>query len=130
MYHGSSLATCLGGNITSPLGWTSWSTTAVAARVWVTWGIVADWEFLADVHVAFEVCGSLMETVCLHAVFDAQQGFVFLLNFGHNGLAVDFKLGSLLVVAAVSFYLGVCSGVLEAIGHFSQSVVGPSFGLE
>ncbi len=29
MYHGSSSATCLGGNITSPLGWTSWSTVVV-----------------------------------------------------------------------------------------------------
>ncbi len=93
-------------------------------------GVVVDWEFLADVKVAFKMHESLMETVHLHAVFDAQQGLVFLLDFSHNGPSVNFKLGSLLVVVAVSLHLSICGGVFEATGHFSQGVVGPSFGLE
>ncbi len=103
---------------------------AVASRVWVAWGIVVDWEFPVDVHVALKVCELLMESVHLHVVFNAQQGFVFLLDFGHNGSLVDFQFGLSLVVVAVSFHLGICGGVFEAMGCFSHGVVGPSFGLE
>ncbi len=130
MYHGSSLAACLGGNITSPSGWTSWSTAVVVVRVWVAQGIVVDWELMADVYAAFEVCESFMEAVHLHAVFNTRQGFVFSLDFGHDGLSVNFQLSLSLVVAAVLFDFGVCGRVLKVMGRFSQGMVGPSLGLE
>ena len=72
----------------------------MATRVHAAWGVVVDWEFSADVEMAFEVCKLLMKTVHLHAVFDAQQGLVFSLEFGHNGPLVDFQLGPSLVVTA------------------------------
>jgi len=43
----------------------------VVVRVWVVWGVVVDWEFSVDVEAAFEVRQSLIETVCLHVVFNA-----------------------------------------------------------
>src|SRR5216683_8058476 len=113
MYHRSSSAACLGSNITSPSGWTSWSTVVVVMRVWVVWGIVAGQEVAVNIHPAFELCELLVETICLHVVFDALQGFVFLLDFSHDGLSVDFELGSSLVMAAVSLHFGICDGVFE-----------------
>ncbi len=71
-----------------------------------------------------------METVCLHAVLDALQGFIFSLNFGHNGSSIDFEFCTSLVVVAVSFHFGVCSGVFKAMRCFSQGVVGSPPGLE
>jgi len=53
-----------------------------------------------------------------------------LLNFSNDGSAGDFQLGMALVVAAVSLHLGKGGGVVEAIGCFSQGVVGPSSGLQ
>ncbi len=94
------------------------------------WGIVVGWELTVDVHMSFKVGESLVETICLHMVFNAQQGLVFSLNFGHNGLLVDFQLSLLLVVLAVVFHFCVCSGVFEAMRCFSQGVVGPSSSLE
>ncbi len=83
-----------------------------------------------NIHPAFELCELLVETICLHVVFDALQGFVFLLDFSHDGLSVDFELGSSLVMAAVSLHFGICDGVFEAMCHFSQGVVGSSPSLE
>src|SRR6266851_2631708 len=113
MYQGSSSAACLGGNITSPLGWTSWSTVAVVVRVWVAGGVVADWEFPVDVEASFKVAELFMETVCLYLVFNAQQGLVFSLKFSHNGPSVDFQLCMSLVVVAVLFDLGIYGGVFK-----------------
>jgi len=130
MYHRSSLAACSGGNITSLSEGTSWSTTVVAMRVRVAGGVIAHWEVAADVHPPFELCKLLVESVCLHVVFDALQGFVFLFDFGHNGPSVDFELGVVLVVMTVLLHLCEGGGVFEATCHFSQSVVGPSSSLK
>src|SRR5216683_1601840 len=114
MYQGSSSAACLGGNITSSSGRTSWSTAVVVMRVRAVQGVVVDREVAADIHPAFELCESLMETVCLHAVFDALQGFIFPLNFGPNGLLVNFELGAALVVATVPLHFGIGGRVVKA----------------
>ena len=71
MYHRSSLDVCSGSNITSPLGWTFWSTTVATARVWAVQGKVSAQEVPLDVQVALEVGKAFMEAICLHAVFDA-----------------------------------------------------------
>ena len=42
----------------------------VVMGVWVAWGIVLDWEFPVDVHVAFEVGELFMEAIHLHTVFN------------------------------------------------------------
>src|SRR6266851_5950733 len=124
MYQGSSSAACLGGNITSPLGWTSWSTVAVVVRVLVAQGVVSRQELLSDVGEVF------IEPIGLHVVFDARQGVVFLFDFGHDGLPVDFQFCVLFVVVVVLLDFGECGGVVKATGHLSQSVEGAPPGLE
>src|SRR6266851_10207513 len=93
--------TCSGGNITSLSGRTSWSTTVVAMRVWAVQGIVVHWEVTVDIHPAFELGESFMKAVCLHAVFDPLQGFIFSFDLGNDGSLVNFKLSAVLVVTAV-----------------------------
>jgi len=53
-----------------------------------------------------------------------------LLDFGGDGSLGNFELGAALVVTAVSLHLNEGGGVIEAMGHFSQGVVGPSSGLQ
>src|SRR5216683_5235984 len=71
MYQGSSCAACSGGNITSPLGWTFWSTVAVAVRVLPMWGEVVRSELPADVQLALEVGEAFVEPERFHVVFNA-----------------------------------------------------------
>ncbi len=130
MYHRSSSAACSDGNITSLLGRTSWSTVVVLMRVWAAQGIVVHGEVAVDVHPAFKLGESFMEATSLHAVFDPLEGLIFSLNFGDNGLLVDFQLSAALVVVAVTFHFGEDCGVFKATGHLSQGVVGSPSGLE
>src|SRR6266851_3760912 len=78
MYHGSSSSICLGGNITSLSGRTSWSTTAVATRVRAVHDIAAGGEVVADVHLSFERGELLMEPVRFHTMFNPLKQVVFL----------------------------------------------------
>ncbi len=130
MYQGSSCATCSGGNITSFSEWTFWSTMVVVARVLPAWSEVLRGELLMDVKVAFEVGEAFIESVHLHAVFDALLGIVFLLNFSHDGPAVDFQFCLSFIVMVVSLDFGIGSGVFEATGRFSQGMKGASLRLE
>ncbi len=70
MYHRSSSSACSGGNITSLLGRTSWSTVVVVTRVWVAHDVAVGREVTVDVHSPFE-CGELfVEPVCFHTMFN------------------------------------------------------------
>src|SRR6266851_3489115 len=130
MYHGSSLAACSGGDITSFLGRTSWSTVVVATRVWMVWGEVAYGEVMPDVHLTLELGELFVEAVCFHPVFDPLEGFIFLVDFGDDGSPINFKFSAALVVSAVAFHFCEGSRVFEATCCFSKGVVGPSPGLE
>ncbi len=70
MYHRSSSATCSGGNITSLSGRTSWSTVAVATRVWVVHDIAAGGEVMVDVHLPLERGEPFVEPVRFHIMFN------------------------------------------------------------
>jgi len=71
-----------------------------------------------------------VEAVCFHLVFDPLEGFIFSVDFGNHGSSIDFKFSVVLMVLAVAFHLCEGGGVFEAVGRFSQGVVGPSLGLE
>src|SRR5712671_2891941 len=131
MYHGSSSAACLGGNITPSSGRTPWSTPAVSTRVGVAGDeVVTSGELLADVHPTFERGEAFMEPVRFHTMFNPLKRVVFFVDVGGDGSACHFELGSVRVVAAVSFHF--CEGcwVLESARRLSQGVVGSPIGLE
>ncbi len=131
MYHGSSLAACSGSNITLPSGRTSWSTLAVSTRVGAACDeVVAAWEFLADVHPAFECGEAFVEPVCFHTMFNPLKHIIFFVDVGGDCSACHLEFGSVRVVAAVSLHF--CEGcrVVESTCRLSQGVVGASTGLE
>src|SRR6266851_10527644 len=131
MYHGSSSAACSGGNITPSSERTPWSTPAVSTRVGPARDeVVAAGEFLADVHPPFEGCEAFVEPVRFHTMFNPLKRVVFFLDVSDDGASCHFELGSVRVVAAVSFHFGEGCGVVETACRFSQGVVGPSVGLE
>src|SRR6266851_6072435 len=131
MYHGSSLAACSGSNITLPSGRTSWSTLAVSTRVGAACDeVVAAWEFLADVHPAFECGEAFVEPVCFHTMFNPLKRVVFFLDVSDDCSSRHFELGAVGVMAAVSFHLGEGCRVFESTCRFSQGVVGSPVGLE
>ena len=103
---------------------------AVAMRVWAAHDVAAGGEVAVDVHSPFEHCESLVEAVRFHTIFNPLWGVVFLLDFSGDGSSSDFEFGAVLVVAAVSLHLCEGGGVFKTMGHFSQSVVGPSSGLQ
>ncbi len=70
MYHGSSLATCSGGNITSLSGRTSWSTVVVATRVRAAHNEAAGGEVVVDIHSSFEGSEPFVESVCFHTMLN------------------------------------------------------------
>ena len=131
MYHGSSLAACSGGNITSLSGRTPWSTPAVSTRVGTAGDeVVTAREFLADVHPALECGEAFVEPIRFHTMFNPLKHVVFFVNVGDDRSAGHFELGSVRVVTAVSLHL--CEGcwVFESTCRLSQGVVGASAGLE
>ena len=131
MYHGSSSAACSGGNITPFSGRTPWSTPAVSTRVGAAGDeVVAAGEFLVDVHPPFECCEVFVEAVRFHTMFNPLKCVIFFFDVGNDGASRHFELGSVHVVAAVSFHL--CEGcwVFESTRHLSQGVVGSPVGLE
>ncbi len=119
-----------GGNITSLSGRTSWSTAAVAARVWAAHDEAAGGEVAADVHSSFQGGEPFVEPVCFHTIFNPLKRVIFFLDLSGDGASFDFKLGAALVVTTISLHLCVGGGVLEGACRFSQGVVGSSPGLE
>src|SRR5713101_3639863 len=131
MYHGSSSAACSGSNITPSSGRTPWSTPAVSTRDWATCDeVVAARELLADVHPPFECGEAFVEPVRFHAMFNPLKRVVFFVDVGGDCSTCHLELGSVRVVAAVSFHFRVGCGVFESMCRFSQGVVGASAGLE
>src|SRR5216683_3153023 len=131
MYHGSSSAACSGSNITFSSERTPWSTPVVSTRVRAACDeVMAARELLADVHPAFECGEAFMEPVRFHTMFNPLKRVVFFVDVGGDGSACHFELGSVRVVAAVSFHF--CEGcwVLEVARRLSQGVVGSPIGLE
>src|SRR5216683_7481157 len=100
MYHGSSSAACSGGNITSFLGRTPWSTPAVLTRVRAACDkVVAAWEFLADVQSPLECSEAFVEPVRFHTMFNPLERVVFFVDVGCDHMACDFEFGATHVVA-------------------------------
>ena len=131
MYHGSSSAACLGGNITLSSERTSWSTLAVSARVRAVCDkVVAARELLADVHPAFERGEAFMEPVRFHMMFNPLERVIFFVDVGGDRSSCHLELGSVHVVVAVSLHL--CEGcwVFESTCRLSQGVVGSPPSLE
>src|SRR5713101_2468007 len=131
MYHGSSSAACLRGNITLSSGRTPWSTPAVSTRVGAAGDeVVAPGEFLADVHPALECGEAFMEPVRFHTMFNPLKRVVFFVDVGDDCPSCHFEFGPVGVVAAVSLHL--CEGcwVLESTRRLSQGVVGSPASLE
>src|SRR5712671_6335156 len=131
MYHGSSSAACSGGNITFSLGGTPWSTPVVSTRVWAAGDKVATpWEFLADVHPAFECGEAFVEPVRFHTMFNPLKRVVFFVDVGSDRSVGHLEFGSVRVMVAVSLHL--CEGcrVFESTRRLSQGVVGSPVGLE
>src|SRR5712671_1167696 len=125
MYHGSSSAACLGGNITPSSGRTPWSTPAVSTRVGVAGDeVVTSGKLLADVHPALECGEAFVEPVRFHTMFNPLKRIVFFVDVGGDGSACHFEFGSVRVMAAVSLHLREGRGVFESTGRFSQGVVG------
>src|SRR5216683_3463034 len=131
MYHGSSSAACSGGNITPSSGRTPWSTPAVSTRVGPACDeVVTAGEFLADVHPPFEGRETFVEPIRFHTMFNPLKRVVFFFDVGDDGASCHFELGSVSVVAAVSFHFCEGCGVFESTHRLSQGVVGSSVGLE
>ena len=131
MYHGSSSATCSGGNITPFLGRTPWSTPTVSTRVRAAYDeVVAAWEFLADVQPPFECGEAFVEPVCFHAMFNPLKRVVFFVDVGCDCASCDFEFGAVRVVTVVSLHLCEGCGVIESTCRFSQGVVSSPIGLE
>ncbi len=131
MYHGSSSAACSGGNITLSSEGTPWSTPAVLTRVGVAGDeVVAAQELLADVHPPFECGEAFVEPVRFHTMFNPLKRVVFFVDVSSDCSMCHFELGSLHVVAAVSFHFCEGCGVFESTRRLSQGVVGSSTGLE
>src|SRR6266851_2479344 len=131
MYHGSSSAACSGGNITPPLGRTSWSTPAVLTRVRAAGDeVVVPGEFLADVHSPFECSEAFVEPVRFHTMFNPLKRVVFFVNVGDDCSSCHFKFGVVGVVTAVSLHFGEGGRVFESTCRLSQGVVCSSVGLE
>ena len=123
-----SLAACLGGNITSPSSWTTWSSARMRPlRVVVAQGV--EWGALSDeITAVLEVAHPLVESPALQTVVDAGELFVFSFDFRDDGTSVGFELGSSLVVAVVAFDFGGGSKVQHA-DCCSQGKEGGSIGL-
>src|SRR6266851_3460193 len=131
MYHGSSSATCSGGNITLSSERTSWSTPAVSTRVRAASDeVVAPGEFLADVHPPFERGEAFVEPVRFHAMFNPLKHVVFFVDVGGDCSACHLELGTAHVVAAVSLHLREGCGVFKSARRFSQGVIGSPPSLE
>ena len=131
MYHGSSSATCSGGNITLSSGRTPWSTPAVSTRVGVVGDeVVAPREFLADVHPPFECGEAFMKPIRFHTMFNPLKRVVFFVDVGDDRLSCHFEFGSVHVVVAVSLHFCEGCGVFESTCRLSQGVVSSSVGLE
>src|SRR6267154_1190793 len=85
MYHGSSSATCSGGNITLSSEGTSWSTPAVSTRVWAAGDkVVTPGEFLADVHPALKCGEAFVEPIRFHMMFNPLKRVVFFVDVGSD----------------------------------------------
>jgi hypothetical protein len=123
-----SLAACLGGNITSPSSWTTWSSTRtrpsrVVAAQGMEWGALSD-EILA----VLEVAHLLVELPPFQAVADAGELFILSFDLCDDGALVSFKVGSSLVVAVVAFNFGR-GGEVQRTDCHSQGEEGGSVGL-
>jgi len=131
MYHGSSSATCSGGNITLSSERTPWSTPAVSTRVGAARDeVVVARQFCADVHAPLEGGEAFVEPVRFHTMFNPLKRVVFFVDVGGDGSSRHFELGSVRVVSVVSFHLCEGCGVFKSARRFSQGVVGASAGLE
>src|SRR6266851_6918106 len=99
MYHGSSSATCSGGNITLSSGGTPWSTLAVSTGVGAAGDeVVAARQLLADVHPPFKGGEAFVEPVRFHAMFNPLKRVVFFVDVGDDGASRHFELGAVGVV--------------------------------
>src|SRR5216683_5940569 len=121
MYHGSSSAACSGGNITSFLGRTLWSTPAVSTRVRAVCDeVVVAWELLADVQSALECGEAFVEPVRFHTMFNPLERVVFFVDVSRDCVSCDFEFGAVHVVATVVFDFGEGCGMVESTCHLSQ----------
>ena len=98
-----SLTACLGGNITPPSSWTTWSSTRTCpSGVVATWGVERG-ALSGEVAAVLEVAHPLVELPAFQTVADAGELFVLSLDFCGDGVSVGFELGSSLVVVVVAF---------------------------
>jgi hypothetical protein len=81
----SSLAVCLGSNITSPSGWHSWASTDLASTVVSrggpdiatrSWAMGPPLEFVVDIVAAFKVGDLGRETPCFDVPLDGIKALV------------------------------------------------------
>jgi hypothetical protein len=123
-----SLATYLGGNITSPSSWTARSSARMRlSRVVMVWGM--EWGALSDeVSVILEVAHSLMELPSLQVVADARKFFVLSFDLADDGTSVGFELGPMLMVAVVALDFSR-GGEVQCVDCHSQGEKGGSIGL-
>jgi hypothetical protein len=125
-----SLATCLGGNITSPSSWVPWPSAPTGLLgVVVMWGMEGTVLIRVDITSMLEVGDLLMEAPSFQAVADSCELLVFMLNLCGDGALVGLELGVLLVVMLVS--LNFCRGCeVEIMDYYSQGEEGGPCGLE
>jgi hypothetical protein len=123
-----SLATCLGGNITSPSSWTAQSSARMCLlRVVAVWGM--EWGALSDeIPAVLEVAHLLMELPSLQVVADAGELFILSFDLCNDGTSVSFELGLSLMVVVVAFDFGG-GGKVQHMDRHSQGKEGGSVGL-
>ena len=85
---------------------------------------------MADVHPPFEGGKAFVEPVRFHMMFNPLKRVVFFVDVGDDGSSHHFELGSVRVVASVSFHFGKGCGVFESTCRLSQGVVSSPVGLE
>jgi len=77
-------------------------------------------EFVMDVKAVLEVAELFIEPLSFHAVSDAVQPFVLVLDFGNNSMLICLELMVPFVVMVVLLNFCKGSGVAESTGLFSQ----------
>ena len=127
--HLGSLAACPGGNITPPLGRSSWSGVMIVMGVGVP--VVAHQGALSrEVEVVLEVGELSVEAPGLHTVMDGGEVFVLSVDLCDDCSSVSLQLCVSFMVAVVPLHFCEGSGVVKGTGHFSQGVVLSPLGLE